>query len=157
MIIIDELMGHPLFKEGEFWEVVQFKKNQKIVMQGDVSRDLYLLKSGCVRVLGSVELEDNRKIQPGVCDMSSGDIFGELSLFDQQPRSASIMCLEDSEVIVIDGDKLMGFLEENSDIGFRFMNEVMQMMVKRLRHSNEKVYSLFAWGLKVHKIDGDLS
>jgi len=155
-MIVEELINHPAFKEGESWKVVNFKKNEKIVEQGDVSRDLYLLQSGCVRVLGSVELDDNRKIQPGVCDMSEGDVFGELALFDQQPRSASIICVEDAEIVVIDGDKLMGFLEAHSDIGFKFMGDVMRLLVSRLRASNEKVYSLFAWGLKAHKIDDEL-
>lgn len=157
MKTVEELIKNPLFKEGEFWSVVKFEKDQKIVSLGDVSRDLFMLKNGCVRVLGSVEVRDNRKIQPGVCDMSAGDIFGELSLFDQQPRSASITCLEDSEVVVIDGDKLMLFLEEHTEIGFKFMCEAMQLLVTRLRLSNEKVFSLYAWGLKAHKIDEHLS
>ncbi len=157
MLIVDELFENPLFKENEYWRLVRFKKDEKVVEQGELGRDLFLIKVGCVRVLGAIELKDHKKIQPGVCDMGVGDIFGELSLFDHQPRSASIVCLEDSEIIVINGEKLMSFLEAHSDIGFQFMRDVMELLVKRLRASNEKVFSLFAWGLKAHKIDEHLS
>ena len=156
MFVVEELIAHPLFKENFHWKVSRFKKDEKIVEQGDDSRELYLLRKGAVRVLGSVEVRDNRRIQPGVCDINVGEIFGELSLFDRQPRSATIICLEDSEAIVIDGEKLMIFLEDNSDIGYKFMCEIMQMLVVRLRTSNEKIFSLFSWGLKAHKIDDHL-
>jgi len=159
VFFVEELITHPLFKEGECWENASFEKDEKIVEEGESSRDLFVVIKGSVRVLGSIEVtsKSNCQIRPGVFDISAGEIFGELSLFDQQPRSATIVCLEDCEVIVIDGDKLMLFLEENSDIGYKFMCEVTELLVKRLRVSNDKVFSLFAWGLKTHKIDEHLS
>jgi len=156
VFVVKELLGHPLFKEGVHWKGVTFKKDEKIVSLGDTSKDLYWLKKGAARVLGSVDVGDSRRIQPGVCDIKVGDVFGELALFDQQPRSATVISLEETEVVIIDGDELMLFLENNSDIGFGFMCDMMDTMVKRLRASNEKVFSLFAWGLKAHKIDEHL-
>lgn len=156
MSIVEDLIAHPGFKEGVYWKLVNYKKDEKIVEQGDESQDLYLLKRGSARVLGSVEIKNKRRIQPGVCDIGAGGVFGELSLFDNQPRSATIVCLEDCDVIVIDGAKISQFLEENTDLGYRFMREMMEVLVKRLRVSNEKIFSLFAWGLKAHKIDEHL-
>ena len=155
--IVEMLIDNPDFKEDCYWKMSRFKKGEKILEQGDDCNDLYLLKTGSARVLGSIETADNHRIQPGVCDIKSGDVFGELSLFDEKPRSASVECLEDCTAVVINGEKLLEYLEANPDIGFKFMQELMMLTVERLRGSNEKVFSLYAWGLKAHKIDEHLS
>ena len=157
MSVVETLIKNSSFKENCYWKVSDFKKGDKILEQGDECKDLYLLKTGSARVLGSIETAENHRIQPGVCDIKSGDVFGELSLFDKKPRSASVECLEDCSAVVINGEKLLKFLEANPDIGFKFMQELMTLIVERLRDSNEKVFSLYAWGLKAHKIDEHLS
>jgi len=156
MKIIDELIAHPEFCEGVHWHKVGYAAKDVIIEQGSIGNDLFLIETGVVRVLGAVELEDNRKIQPGVCDLNAGEVFGEFSLFDNLPRSATITCINKCQLRVINGDNLQNFFSDHPDLGYRFMQEMMLMFIKRLRTSNEKVYSLLAWGLKAHKINQHL-
>ena len=152
-MIVEKLLNHPDFIENIHWCEQHFEANQNIVQSGETSQDLYFLKKGKARVIGKVTLDDNRSVSPGVCDLQAGEIFGELVLFDQQPRSATVVCISDCEVVVIDGAVLLGFMESHKDIGFDFLKHLMNSMVKRLRNTNQKIFSLFSWGLKAHGID----
>ncbi len=150
------LLQHPDFREGEHWSNESFNANREIVRQGDTSRKVYVVRSGTVRVTGKVDIGDQRQVSPGVCDLGEGEIFGELVLFDNQPRSASVVAVTDCELIVVDGDKLMSFMEAHPELGFVVLKALMSIMVNRLRSTNKKIFSLFAWGLKAHSIDEHL-
>ena len=154
--VIEEILAHPEFNEGEYWRVETYQANAEIIKQGESSNSLYLLNTGVVRVLGRVEIDDKRQVSPGVCDIQGGELFGELVLFDDGPRSASVVTVTDAEVVAINGKKLMEFLEHKPDLGFRFMKYMMERMVGRLRNTNSKIFSLFAWGLKAHNVDQHL-
>ena len=154
--VIEEILSHPEFVEGEFWSREIYAENAEIIKQGEASNALYYLQSGVVRVLGRVEIDDKRQVSPGVCDIQGGELFGELVLFDDGPRSASVVTVTEAEVVAINGEKLMEFLEREPDLGFRFMKHMMVKMVGRLRNTNSKIFSLFAWGLKAHNVDQHL-
>ncbi len=150
------ILDHPNFPEGECWEYQIFRANETIIQQGELSRRLYVIESGAVRVIGNIFLDKQQQVKPGMSDLFEGQIFGELVLFDREPRSASVQAIQDCQLIAIDGDKLLVFLEANPNIGFAFLMALMSTEVQRLRKSNQKICSLFAWGLKAHKIDGYL-
>jgi len=150
---IKRILDHPDFPEGECWEHQVFCANETIIQQGELSRWLYVIEFGAVRVIGNVSLDEQQQVKPGMSDLFEEQIFGELVLFDREPRSASVKAIQDCQLIAINGDKLLVFLKANPDIGFAFLMALMSIEVQRLRKSNQKVCSLFAWGLKAHKID----
>ena len=156
MEMIDALLAKEDFPEGKCWQTKSFSGNKEIVMQGDTSKTVFYLQQGAARVLGTVDVGENKHMRPGVYDLKPGEIFGELVLFDDEPRSASVVALEESIVILIDGDQLMNYLQKNNEIGFKLMRELMNLMVSRLRQANKKVFSLLAWGLKAHHIEEHL-
>ncbi len=153
---MQSLLEHPEFTEGTIWHREVFDANQIVIKEGDNSQDIYLVLSGALSVVGNVELEDTRKVRPGVSEMGAGDVFGELALFDEQPRSASVMTISNTELAVINGELFMQFLDTHPDIGYPIMRIFMQAAVGRLRATNRKLFSVFAWGLKAHKIDEHL-
>lgn len=150
------LLDHPEFVEGDHWERRRFDPHTEIVKQGDESRNVYFVQNGTVRVIGRIDIGDQRQVSPGVCDLGEGEIFGELVLFDDKPRSASVVAVTDCELVVLDGDKLMRFLEDHPETGFKVLRGFLTMLVQRLRTTNKKIFSLFAWGLKAHNIDEHL-
>lgn len=154
--IQEMLLAHPDFQEGVHWQKKAFPSGAEIVKQGEVSSNLYIVQKGTLRVVGKVAIGDQRQVSPGVCDLAEGQIFGELVLFDDQPRSASVIAVTDCELLVVNGGHLMTFLETHPDTGFRVLRALMTMLVSRLRSTNKKIFSLFAWGLKAHNIDEHL-
>jgi len=145
---IHDLLGHPEFREGSHWKTCSVKPNQVIFREGERGRTIYLILSGSVRLIGNLELGDERRVQPGFSDLGAGEVFGELPLFDNQPRSASVIAVSECQLIEINSDSLISFLELHPDIGYQVLKELYHMLVRRLRKANGKIFSLFAWGLK---------
>lgn len=151
--LLFELLQHPEFVEGTHWRTVHCDAGKPVFAEGDAGRELYLILQGTLRVLGKVELDEQRQIQPGVGELGEGDVFGELVLFEELPRSASIMAVSDARLAAIDGDALLHFLDKHPEIGYPILKELMTVLVGRLRKANQRIFSLFAWGLKSRGYD----
>lgn len=150
------LLEHPDFQEGSHWRTRRVEAGQAVFREGETGSDLYLILQGSVRVMGDVELESRSRIQPGFCDLPAGALFGELALFDREPRSATVVAVEDTELVVIDGEQLLRFFDANPEIGYNMLKEMLSVTVGRLRSTNKKLVSLFVWGLKAHRIEQHL-
>lgn len=150
------LLENPDFSEGVYWRHQHVDANRVIFHEGEKGREIYLILSGKVRVIGNVDLDEQRRIKPGFSELSQGELFGELAVFDEEPRSATVVAVSDVELAVVDGDALLKFLDTHPDIGFPIAKELIAMLVLRLRKANKRIFSLFAWGLKSRGIDDHL-
>ena len=150
------LLDHPDFREGEQWRRCRVAAGQAVFREGEAGSELYQVLAGSVRVMGDVELEPRRHIQPGFCDLPEGALFGELALFDQEPRSATVVAVTDTELVVINGEQLLRFFDANPEVGYKMLKKMLSVTVGRLRSTNKKLVSLFAWGLKAHGIEQHL-
>ncbi len=153
---LEKLLTHPDCAEGVLWQRQRVKSKEMVFRQGDTGRDVYVVLSGVVQVIGAVELEGQRRINSGFFELGSGAIFGEFALFDSKPRSASVMAVNDCELAIIDGQALLSFFDSHTDLGYVVLKELIALMIERLRKTNSKLLALFAWGLKVHDIDKHL-
>ena len=133
-----------------------YKTNDTVISEGSIGRNLYLIEKGKVRVSGRVQLEDRRHIQPGLCDLTTDDVFGELSLFEEAPRSASVSAVEDSELLEFRADALAAYFDRHPEKGYVVLKTLFGILTHRLRQADRRLESLFAWGLKVHGIDKHL-
>lgn len=154
--IIEEILHHPEFKEGSCWEKLQYNANQNILNLGDPPQGIFYIKKGSVRILGNITIEETRHIQPGISELSDGALFGEMSLFDGGNISASVTAISDCELVRIQGEELLQFMETHSDLGYRFLSAIMGVMVSRLRKSNQQFQAVMAWGLKAHGLSEHL-
>jgi CRP-like cAMP-binding protein len=153
---VHEILRSPQLLAEGIAERQTYAANQRLITEGDADRRLFLIESGLVRVTGRVTLEDNRHIQPGLCDLGPGDVFGELTLFDAAPRSASVVAVEDSEVLVFEAAMLADYFDCNPDRGYAVLKSLFSVLTTRLRQADQRLESLFAWGLKMHGIDKHL-
>ncbi|MCA1805679.1 MAG: hypothetical protein LC646_10165, partial [Xanthomonadaceae bacterium] len=71
-------------------------------------------------------------------------------------RSATVVAVEDAELVVIDGEQLLRFFDANPEIGYNMLKKMLSVTVGRLRSTNKKLVSLFVWGLKAHRIEQHL-
>ena len=150
------LLDHPSFEEGTVWTRRKIKADETLFSEGDVGTEVYLILKGSVRVVGNVDLDDNRTVHPGFSDLGEGQVFGELPMFDGEPRSATVMALTDCELAVLEGEQLMAFLDAHPELGYPIFKELIHLLVGRLRQANRRIFSLFAWGLKMRGIERHL-
>lgn len=120
-----------------------------IFAEGDAQGSLRVLESGLV------SLRQNHKGAPGDVQMTSisepGSVFGIAALVGEQhlyPHSA--VCLEDTEVVEIDGDRLLAVLHENPEAGVRILLRFGQYMAAQLSAAREQIRSRVRTGLISH-------
>jgi CRP/FNR family transcriptional regulator, cyclic AMP receptor protein len=124
--IFQELRDDFLVRLASAMQEMSFPAGHTIVTQGEEGRSLYILVSGCVKVhTGDRELA---KLEQGKC-------FGEMSVFDSEPRSASITTLEACECLTLSQQQLYEAIEETSGLAIN----IIRMLSRRTRELNEKL------------------
>jgi len=108
---------------------IKYTRNSIIISEGDVSDSLYLVNKGEIKIY--ISDQNGREIQLNT--LGPGDYFGELSLLDQKPRSASAITLCDSELSVISSKALMRCLNKSPAMAMR----MLQSLAKGMRDATE--------------------
>jgi len=101
-----------------------FKAGDIIFREGDEAKELFVVKSGQVRVqIG------NRT----VTELGVDSIFGEMALIDSEPRSATVVAITDVELVPV-SEKQFLFLVSQTPY---FALKVMRVLAQRLRVTNK--------------------
>ena len=111
---------------------------------GSRGREIFVVRSGTVRVPGDVTVGERRCLRSGMCDLQGGAVFGELALFDRRPRSASVVAVTECELAVVDGQRLLAFFDAHPTLGYPVLQVLVGTLVRRLRRTNDKLFSVFA-------------
>lgn len=109
------------------------KKGDVLVKEGDSSNSMYWVQSGTLRLF---KKKGTGYIELGV--VHSGEVVGELSFLDNQPRSASVEALQPCDIIEIPRGKFEEFINTQPS----WMKSLVQTLVKRLRTTNNRVKEL---------------
>jgi len=114
--------------------VRKYPKNMILFMEGDESSHLYIIKKGKV----SVSVADDEGRQVILNYMADGEYFGELSLVDGRPRSATITTVTNCEFIVISRNSFLDLLKTNPD----FVLVIAMALAQKVRELTESVKDL---------------
>ena len=107
-----------------------YKKSTILIKENDLSRKLYILRSGKVAVY-----KNHHGGRINLAVLGPGEIFGELSFFDAKKRSASVQAITDVQVDVIDGNSLA---QEIDDLP-GWINLIFKSVAERFRKVDEKM------------------
>lgn len=135
---VDRLLfvrGVPIFKElrddflvrlASIMDELSFPPKHTIFTQGQEGRSLYILVSGRVQVhLGNKVLAH---LEKGAC-------FGEMSLFDAEPRSASITTIDACECLMLTQQQLYEAIDETPGIAVN----IIRLLSRRIRELNQNL------------------
>ncbi len=111
-----------------------FARGKTIVAEGEASQTLFIMLSGRAKVQRSDS--DGKEVILAV--IGSGEFFGEMSLIDDEPRSASVITLESCELLSIRQESFRAILNQSTEICLA----VMMGLVRRLRSADRKIESL---------------
>jgi uncharacterized membrane protein len=109
----------------------QFGKDATVFAQGEKGSSMYIVLSGAAQIF----LPAKGKDQPAVPlkDVRTGEYFGELALFDDKPRSASVRTLVDTVLLELTREELGEHLSRSKTAAMKILGE----MAARLRETNE--------------------
>ena len=108
-----------------------FQAGEVVFREGDDSNTAYIVRSGHARAVR--EHPDGRQIT--LATFGPGDIFGELAMFDDERRSATVEAIDDLEVLGIPGIDFRGLLTRFPDIAVK----LAIALGRRLRAANERL------------------
>jgi CRP/FNR family transcriptional regulator len=109
----------------------RFDPRQVVFREGDDSDTCYVVRSGHARAVR--EHGDGRQIT--LATFGPGDIFGELAMFDDEKRSATVEALDDLHALAILGNDMRRLLREHPDIAVKLVIS----LGRRLRAANERL------------------
>ena len=78
-----------------------------------------------------------------LAQMAKGSCLGELSLFDEQPRSATIETLVDTELLVLSKKSLDAFIEDYPSLGIKVLKGISRVLSLRLRQLADRLVVIF--------------
>ena len=116
---------------GEFCVERSFKKDEILFKQGDSGIGLYIIASGKVKVVK--EMSDGSELEVAV--HGPGAFFGEMTVLDNAPRSASVIAIEDTDCLLLTSWVFKSRMEVQPEIALM----VLPVVVKRFRETNERL------------------
>jgi len=99
-----------------------------IFRQGDPGDKFYLIRTGRVRVF-----RQDAGLETELAVLQAGDDFGEMALFMDEPRMATVAALEETRLMVLSKEQFQSILKDFPNVTFAF---VRQMSERLLRNAN---------------------
>ena len=127
---------------------VQYPRGKVILKEGETGETMFIIEEGKVEVsktlimkLGREEYQDRDKI---LTKLSAEDhaIFGEVALFEQNKRTATVTALTDCQLLEISKLDFLRLADESPRMGYKITRKIAQLLCSRLRKADEDTIKL---------------
>jgi len=129
--VFSTLVSADLERISELAVPREFEPGQVVFREGDQSDTCYIVRSGRARAMR--EHSDGRVIT--LATFGPGDIFGELAMFEDELRSATVEAIEPTTVVAVLGPDMRRLMVEHPEISTR----LVIALGRRLREMNERL------------------
>ncbi|MBC7537521.1 MAG: cyclic nucleotide-binding domain-containing protein [Bacteriovorax sp.] len=111
-------------------ETIRLMPNEYLMREGEESTEMYYLQSGTLAVF---KRKGDQEHQIGI--IIAGELVGEMSFLDKNPRSASVKAMSDCLLVVIPIEKLEHVLETMP----KWFSALLHTLTDRLRKANARI------------------
>ena len=115
-----------------------YKEKEVLCKEGDPGDRMFIITEGVVEI--KKKMAEHQAVS--LARLLEGEIFGELSFFDDTPRSASVVALSPTKVMVITRKDFMKLLDSDKDIANKLLLWILGKTSRRLRRANEVIRDL---------------
>jgi CRP-like cAMP-binding protein len=133
-----------------FWRTAK-RSGETVIEEGDTGNEMYILVQGRIRISKSMlirgmqlplaELSKSRKVL-AVLDADRYPTLGEIALLDEDTRSATVECLEDSEFLVTDRKRFLDLVQQEPAIGSKLLMAIGTKLAFMVRRNNTDLVKL---------------
>src|SRR5689334_14107353 len=116
-------------------DVIKLAKGHTLFRTGDPGGAMYLVQKGAIELFLPQENGDHLPLKVA----EPGEMFGELALLDNQPRSANARAIEPTELLVLDRDDLSVLFHKHPDSAF----DIITLLTRRVRETTD-LYAMAA-------------
>ncbi|WP_428268068.1 cyclic nucleotide-binding domain-containing protein [Haliangium sp.] len=139
---IEVLLRIPMFSSFDYKELVKFlelgelrtaRKGEAVIREGEEDATMYVILTGRAEVFKGDHLVNR---------LGPGDYFGEMSLIDQVPRSATVVAIQPMTFMVLERERFFKLLQSDARIATKVFWAFVQKLNRRLRQADDEVYRL---------------
>lgn len=117
-------------------EEVLYGPGEAVVKEGEVGDSMFLIKQGLVRISKRINADSTANL----AELSAGECFGEMSVIDEEVRSASVVAQTPCSLLRIGKDALLDVVLDAPHLGI----ELLKIFVKRVRLADKRIQELTA-------------
>jgi CRP/FNR family cyclic AMP-dependent transcriptional regulator len=127
----------------------ELRGRQILFREGDRGEEMFIVRRGTMLISKAV----TGKVEQVLVRVEPSDFFGEMTLFDGSPRSATAQAETDAELLVLGRDSLQALTETNPSAAAAFFYAMVKVFMERLRRSTQQVAEATRWGLEATGLD----
>jgi len=127
----------------------KLRKGEVLFREGDAGQEMFLIRSGSIIISKPI----TGRVEQVLARMGPGEFFGEMSLFDRAPRSATVQADADTVLLCLDRESLQQLVEVSPRAAAAFFGSLVQAFIHRLRESGNLVAEVTRWGLEATGLD----
>lgn len=109
-------------------KTVVVKSGEFIIRKGDIGNCMYIIHSGRVKVHDDIYT---------IAELGEGNFFGEVSLLDTEPRSASVTAIADTVVFSLEQEDFYKILQKHRDVA----QGIIKILIARFRKQNADIFN----------------
>lgn len=119
-------------------QTLAYEKGDAVFREGEPGSGMYLVIGGAIELLKAVTRGQGQRLAL----LDRGQIFGELSLFDDLPRSASASAFVTSSLLFFPARQFHELLDERPNFAPQLMRNMVKKLALRLRDADEEIREL---------------
>ena len=143
--LFDQLSEEEITLFMEKFKKMSLKTGDYVFKETEIGDTLYIVENGTVSMIKSIVGDVEKKIFVA----QKGLIFGEFSFMDGGVRSASAIAEEDSDLLYLERKDFNVFIQENPSAGAKLFANMLNIVVERLRSTNEAYKDAIRWGVEL--------
>lgn len=140
--IFSQLRISELDQLARYLNPLEFAAGDVICRQDEPGEELFLIRDGETSVRIATKEGDAREI----ARLAGGEFFGEMAIFENAPRSATIIALEDSRAYALSKENFLNMIQFYPITATNIMRAILRETDNRLRESGNFVSQMLEWG-----------
>ena len=125
----------------------ELSKEEVLFHEGDEGQELFIVESGRLGI--SVKAQDGSDLD--ITEFGPGDFFGEMSIFEQEPRSATCYTKSASVLLSLHETDLVALIERRPQLAMKIMHRMLTITRDRLDHTGSFLTEMVQWGEAARK------
>jgi len=127
----------------QYFTYKTYKAKEIVFKEGDKGEELFIIEKGRVTIIKQVKEETETVIT----HLGYADFFGELTMFEDFPRTATVKTLTDCSFLVITHTALRKMLEQHPHMAAKFLLALVKELANRIQKTNMIIKETLLWRL----------
>ncbi|MDD4871545.1 MAG: cyclic nucleotide-binding domain-containing protein [Kiritimatiellae bacterium] len=143
-MLLDNLTDEEQALVAEICRIRECKCDDSVVSEGDRGGSILFIRKGRAEVRKSLGKNNHKFLR----ELHAGEFFGEMCFLNNVPRSASVVALEDCEILELNGADFDKLVRKYPEIGLKVYKNIASELVDRLRRNNEELKKAVLWAIE---------